>query len=120
MSGLPPEPPPDDPQDDDNDADDGGGDDNVILLPSFGAFGLRSVSPDENFPDSPAEGLEDPAGAPGELAPPSSHLMEGAVEAMWTGTVDENWAREHHSLWVEDLAKQDAEAPEGSGTAPAE
>ena len=46
--------------------------------------------------------------------------MEGAVEAMWTGTVDENWAREHHSLWVEDLAKQDAEAPEGSGTAPAE
>ena len=46
--------------------------------------------------------------------------MEGAVEAMWTGSVDENWAREHHSLWVEDLAKQDAEAPEGSGTVPAE
>lgn len=46
--------------------------------------------------------------------------MEGAVEAMWSGTVDENWAREHHSLWVEDLAKQDAGAPEAPETAPAE
>lgn len=25
--------------------------------------------------------------------------MEGAFEAMSTGTVDENWAREHHDLW---------------------
>lgn len=25
--------------------------------------------------------------------------MEGALEAMSTGTVDENWAREHHDLW---------------------
>lgn len=83
MSGLPPEPPPEDPQDDD-DADDGEGgvDDNVILLPSFGGFGLRTVGPDEHFPDGPAEGLEEPAGAPGELAPPSGHLMEGAVEAL--------------------------------------
>lgn len=30
--------------------------------------------------------------------------MEGAREAMTTGYVDENWAREHHSVWVEDLA----------------
>jgi formate dehydrogenase subunit gamma len=27
--------------------------------------------------------------------------MEGAFEAMGTGTVDENWARQHHSLWLE-------------------
>ena len=28
--------------------------------------------------------------------------MEGAFEAMGSGTVDVNWAREHHSLWVEE------------------
>jgi formate dehydrogenase subunit gamma len=28
--------------------------------------------------------------------------MEGAFEAMGTGTVDVNWAREHHSLWLQD------------------
>jgi formate dehydrogenase subunit gamma len=28
--------------------------------------------------------------------------MEGAFEAMGTGTVDVNWAKEHHSLWIED------------------
>jgi formate dehydrogenase subunit gamma len=28
--------------------------------------------------------------------------MEGAFEAMGTGTVDVNWAREHHALWLED------------------
>jgi formate dehydrogenase subunit gamma len=27
--------------------------------------------------------------------------MEGAFEAMGSGTVDVNWAKEHHSLWVE-------------------
>ncbi len=27
--------------------------------------------------------------------------MEGAFEAMGTGTVDLNWAKEHHSLWLE-------------------
>ena len=26
--------------------------------------------------------------------------MEGAFEAMWDGTVDVNWAKEHHSLWA--------------------
>lgn len=25
--------------------------------------------------------------------------MVGAIDAMWDGNVDENWAREHHSLW---------------------
>jgi formate dehydrogenase subunit gamma len=27
--------------------------------------------------------------------------MEGAFEGMWDGTVDANWARQHHSLWAE-------------------
>jgi formate dehydrogenase subunit gamma len=26
--------------------------------------------------------------------------MEGAFDAMWSGRVDRNWAKEHHSLWV--------------------
>ncbi len=29
--------------------------------------------------------------------------MEGAFDAMWSGEVDLNWAREHHDLWVEEL-----------------
>ena len=29
--------------------------------------------------------------------------MEGAYDAMGNGYVDENWAREHHNLWVEEL-----------------
>jgi formate dehydrogenase subunit gamma len=28
--------------------------------------------------------------------------MEGAFEAMGTGTVDLNWAKEHHKLWLEE------------------
>lgn len=28
--------------------------------------------------------------------------MEGAFEAMGTGTVDVNWAKEHHNLWLEE------------------
>ena len=28
--------------------------------------------------------------------------MEGAFEAMAEGTVDLNWAKEHHSLWLEE------------------
>ena len=35
--------------------------------------------------------------------------MEGAFDAMGSGEVDENWAKEHHSLWVEEV----------KGTAPA-
>jgi formate dehydrogenase subunit gamma len=30
--------------------------------------------------------------------------MEGAFEAMGSGTVDINWAQEHHSLWLEEEA----------------
>ncbi len=32
--------------------------------------------------------------------------MEGAFEGMWDGEVDLEWAREHHDLWVEQLARQ--------------
>ena len=32
--------------------------------------------------------------------------MEGAIDAMWSGRVEENWAREHHSLWFKELASQ--------------
>jgi formate dehydrogenase subunit gamma len=38
--------------------------------------------------------------------------MEGAFEAMGTGEVDLNWAREHHDLWLRDeLAKERRPAP---------
>lgn len=39
--------------------------------------------------------------------------MEGAIDAMSTGDVDLNWAKEHHALWVEqEMAKgRGAEAP---------
>jgi len=44
--------------------------------------------------------------------------MEGAFDAMGSGEVDENWAREHHSLWVEEIK---GEAPASGGRAhPAE
>ena len=32
--------------------------------------------------------------------------MEGAFDAMGTGEVDLNWAKEHHSLWVEEEQKK--------------
>jgi formate dehydrogenase subunit gamma len=34
--------------------------------------------------------------------------MEGAFDAMGSGEVDENWAREHHNLWVQQLEKKGA------------
>ena len=40
--------------------------------------------------------------------------MEGAFEAMGEGTVDVNWAKEHHSLWLEEeLARE--RSPKGPG-----
>jgi formate dehydrogenase subunit gamma len=46
--------------------------------------------------------------------------MEGAFEAMWNGTVDLNWAKQHHSVWFEkESAKAPASAAEGK-MAPAE
>ena len=32
--------------------------------------------------------------------------MEGAIDAMNTGHVDRNWAKEHHNLWVEEEDKK--------------
>jgi formate dehydrogenase subunit gamma len=48
--------------------------------------------------------------------------MEGAFEAMGTGTVDLNWAKQHHDRWVEqELAKGRAATPPAGATAtPAE
>ena len=48
--------------------------------------------------------------------------MEGAFEAMGTGTVDLNWAKQHHSRWVEEeVAKgRGATPPSGAATTPAE
>ncbi|MEL7212847.1 MAG: formate dehydrogenase subunit gamma [Pseudomonadota bacterium] len=44
--------------------------------------------------------------------------MEGAFDAMGTGEVEEQWAREHHGLWVEEM---EAKERAGSGAAtPAE
>jgi formate dehydrogenase subunit gamma len=42
--------------------------------------------------------------------------MEGAFDAMGTGQVDLNWAKQHHPLWVqEEMAKgRAAEAPPGA------
>jgi formate dehydrogenase subunit gamma len=36
--------------------------------------------------------------------------MEGAFEAMGTGTVDVNWAKQHHSLWLEEQKKEQGSA----------
>jgi formate dehydrogenase subunit gamma len=41
--------------------------------------------------------------------------MEGAFAAMGSGEVDRNWAKEHHSVWVEKV-----EARQGGKVAPAE
>jgi formate dehydrogenase subunit gamma len=50
--------------------------------------------------------------------------MEGAFEAMGSGEVDVNWAREHHSLWLDkEIAKgrvQEPPAPSAGRAAPAE
>lgn len=47
--------------------------------------------------------------------------MEGAFDAMGTGKVDANWAKEHHSVWVEQVAAKDPSAltPQGKAS-PAE
>ena len=41
--------------------------------------------------------------------------MEGAFDAMGTGEVDLNWAKEHHALWV---AEEQAKGQAPTGTAP--
>jgi formate dehydrogenase subunit gamma len=47
--------------------------------------------------------------------------MEGAFDAMGTGEVDLNWAKEHHSLWVEEeQARGRAPSPTTPSAMPAE
>lgn len=31
--------------------------------------------------------------------------MEGAFDAMWSGDVDRNWAKEHHSIWYREITE---------------
>ncbi|MEM7472885.1 MAG: formate dehydrogenase subunit gamma [Pseudomonadota bacterium] len=45
--------------------------------------------------------------------------MEGAYDAMGSGEVDEAWAKQHHSLWLEEVKAKEAAAPAGA-TTPAE
>jgi formate dehydrogenase subunit gamma len=47
--------------------------------------------------------------------------MEGAFDAMGSGEVDLNWAKEHHSLWVDEVrADPSSKIPPAKGTQPAE
>jgi formate dehydrogenase subunit gamma len=46
--------------------------------------------------------------------------MEGAFEGMWDGTVDVNWAKEHHSLWLEEETQKQATVTDRHAAAPAE
>ena len=42
--------------------------------------------------------------------------MEGAFEAMWDGTVDVNWAKGHHRLWLEkEMARGEVQPPPPKG-----
>src|SRR5437870_8924012 len=41
--------------------------------------------------------------------------MQGAFEAMWDGTVDVNWAKEHHSVWAEREAAEGHVTPSAAG-----
>ncbi|CAN1538778.1 FdnI Cytochrome b subunit of formate dehydrogenase [Rhabdaerophilaceae bacterium] len=41
--------------------------------------------------------------------------MEGAFDAMGSGEVDLNWAKEHHSLWVEDEMRKGAVGSHAAG-----
>ena len=46
--------------------------------------------------------------------------MEGAFEAMGRGTVDINWAREHHSLWLEGAGRRTDPSPPQTAAASGE
>lgn len=45
---------------------------------------------------------------------------EGALEAMTTGEVDLNWAKQHHSLWVKDELAKGVTPRNANGVTPAE
>ncbi|APX91153.1 formate dehydrogenase subunit gamma [Brevirhabdus pacifica] len=44
--------------------------------------------------------------------------MEGAFDAMGSGRVEKQWAKEHHSIWYEELTGEDAHAPDHPPHAP--
>ncbi|MEO0731097.1 MAG: formate dehydrogenase subunit gamma, partial [Pseudomonadota bacterium] len=47
--------------------------------------------------------------------------MEGAIDAMASGDVDLNWAKEHHSLWAEEVLEEERrEISKTAGVQPAE
>jgi formate dehydrogenase subunit gamma len=46
--------------------------------------------------------------------------MEGAFEAMGTGEVDVNWAKQHHSLWLDEEQARARETQARPAATPAE
>jgi formate dehydrogenase subunit gamma len=48
--------------------------------------------------------------------------MEGAFDAIGSGMVDRNWAKEHHGLWVEeqDAKARSSDPGRGASATPAE
>ncbi|MCY0093660.1 formate dehydrogenase subunit gamma [Hoeflea ulvae] len=46
--------------------------------------------------------------------------MEGAFDAMGSGEVDLNWAREHHSIWVDEVMADKTDKADAAVAAPAE
>jgi len=42
--------------------------------------------------------------------------MQGAFDAMGTGEVDVSWAREHHSLWADEVLNKQGSSDTGTGT----
>lgn len=46
--------------------------------------------------------------------------MEGAFDAMGSGEVEEQWAREHHSLWLEELQEKGQASTPDKASTPAE
>ncbi|MCA0922467.1 formate dehydrogenase subunit gamma [Pseudooceanicola nanhaiensis] len=46
--------------------------------------------------------------------------MEGAYDAMGSGQVDENWAHQHHSIWLDKVKAEEAQKAAKSGATPAE
>jgi formate dehydrogenase subunit gamma len=45
--------------------------------------------------------------------------VEGAFEAMWTGSVDAVWAEQEHDLWYEEIMREKGTPPEASPSEPA-
>lgn len=46
--------------------------------------------------------------------------MEGAFDAMGSGEVEEQWAREHHGLWLKELEEKEGAPSPGKAATPAE